>query len=1162
MKQSIKKHDPALVAVLRTAVLAFAFCAFAWDLSTWVGQTAIVMGSIGGGLVAQRLARSRWAVWRSWALALGIGAAGLALSWSFTNTAAFVLFNPATQLNFAEFFKLGAVSFALVTGLRTQSGRYPQLVAIELGLAAACMASSMAMHRDGAINRPTELGDYAWSIGADPARYIIYAGLIASVAGLLMLFRERRLWRTIMHLTVMALLFGAVMTVVDEVDLPEPELARQVNPEGDKDWIDPNIEPVWGPAIDPNPHKGDDPGGDGQGKGKDKKGDNDGNGDDENGKGKKPGEDDGDRGDSAQDDPWSEFDDEYISEQTGDGQGEGEGEGEGEGGGGSGNSKPPWENDFAPDTDSSQNPPGGGKLTQVYTPDIIPLDRGNVFDGIKDDETFAHRNEDRKPLKIGKHPTGPIAAFDGDVRLRVRPGYVTPLPSVSPDMEVISWETDPPVNLTFTKDGADNFWVGADSSATIRLTFKVEAPLTYFGGELPAKFDLNKVPAKELMPLPDKTRADAFQVMQDLGLDANAPPRETFLKMVEYFRTFEDTEIPERPETMSIYQHLAMNHVGVCRHRAYAFVITANAYGIPTRFVTNDIHAYAESYIPDYGWLQLDLGGREIDMQVTGPSDANPFIPPRSELPEPDAFKKNRDAFKKNITDPKRRRRPRIKRQQLTPEEFAAKYPDRCRKKRTAKNARKPKHDWTFERGTESPLSVAVLHGEHSPPSGNYFFRQEALSNYDGCRFTASRRRDTDNDLLTRFPRDMQAVEIPDPPPVQFRSALDITMGDMITRRKPAILEGVFAAKRVRNPDPSRFHTVLRTQHMVHTTPFPELLGKDVGSLGWQTSLWKYYLKAPLDPRYAALANEAVEKLPEDKRGDPIAQAAAILNLLEETGTLDTTRSYDDDQTEDPTAAFLFGDRHGHAVHFASAMALMLRTRGIPSRLVDGYVSPEGNRRGGSAILLREADAHVWPEMYVRDVGWIAVDPVPRSSIAEGVAPPDPELQRMLGEILRGQFEPDDKAERPDRKTRSSLGTIGRGILWGFGMLLSFALMLIVPLTVGAKVWRRMAASTASNDKAWRLVFRATLDRLAEAGVIREFGEAREAFAERHREALPSLEAHTHAHMRAFLGGGERGDKQTHLAFARQVARELRAATPWWRRVIGFFNPVTLWRAR
>ena len=68
--------------------------------------------------------------------------------------------------------------------------------------------------------------------------------------------------------------------------------------------------------------------------------------------------------------------------------------------------------------------------------------------------------------------------------------------------------------------------------------------------------------------------------------------------------------------------------------------------------------------------------------------------------------------------------------------------------------------------------------------------------------------------------------------------------------------------------------------------------------------------------------------------------------------------------TTHPVEDFLFKYRYGNCEYFASAMAVMLRMSGIPSRLVGGY-------RGGYYIevgkyyLIPEKNAHVWVEAYI-----------------------------------------------------------------------------------------------------------------------------------------------------------------------------------------------------
>jgi transglutaminase-like putative cysteine protease len=70
--------------------------------------------------------------------------------------------------------------------------------------------------------------------------------------------------------------------------------------------------------------------------------------------------------------------------------------------------------------------------------------------------------------------------------------------------------------------------------------------------------------------------------------------------------------------------------------------------------------------------------------------------------------------------------------------------------------------------------------------------------------------------------------------------------------------------------------------------------------------------------------------------------------------------------------------KSGYCVHFASAMALMARTLGIPSRVAEGYLP--GATNGGTAnnpgqYTVTSDDLHAWPELYFAGVGWVAFEP-------------------------------------------------------------------------------------------------------------------------------------------------------------------------------------------
>jgi hypothetical protein len=71
---------------------------------------------------------------------------------------------------------------------------------------------------------------------------------------------------------------------------------------------------------------------------------------------------------------------------------------------------------------------------------------------------------------------------------------------------------------------------------------------------------------------------------------------------------------------------------------------------------------------------------------------------------------------------------------------------------------------------------------------------------------------------------------------------------------------------------------------------------------------------------------------------------------------------------------FLFSSRSGFCAHYAGAMTFVLRTAGIPARVVAGYQGGELNP-DGQYLSVRQFDAHAWVEYWQPRVGWRSVDP-------------------------------------------------------------------------------------------------------------------------------------------------------------------------------------------
>jgi hypothetical protein len=131
------------------------------------------------------------------------------------------------------------------------------------------------------------------------------------------------------------------------------------------------------------------------------------------------------------------------------------------------------------------------------------------------------------------------------------------------------------------------------------------------------------------------------------------------------------------------------------------------------------------------------------------------------------------------------------------------------------------------------------------------------------------------------------------------------------------------------------------------------------------------YLQLPLrlDPRIPDLARKMTAT-----GHNPFDKAVAMQYYLQKN--YGYTLNLSGTPGRDPLAYFLFESRAGHCEYFASAMAIMLRTLGIPSREVNGFLPGEYNDLAGDYIV-RASDAHSWVEAYFPGSGWVTFDPTP-----------------------------------------------------------------------------------------------------------------------------------------------------------------------------------------
>jgi hypothetical protein len=292
---------------------------------------------------------------------------------------------------------------------------------------------------------------------------------------------------------------------------------------------------------------------------------------------------------------------------------------------------------FAADRDTSmradENTGRDGTLhyVSVFNPDVLPFKRMSAFDNIHEDETLHVASTALVEIPVGG-TTDPRTRdrFWGDVLVQLQPGRDVPLPSVAPDMRILSYEIKPRMALHFSKDGADNFFVRSDepsASGTYRLVFLADADAGYFAPQLPprpyyVRDILGRAPPElreQLRSIPDALRRDAQRTFDKIGVDRDMDLSSAFNRLIGYFRVFQAGEI--RHPTQDVYRDLCDTQTGVCRHRSFAFMITANALGIPTRYVENEAHAFVEVWFPERNWQRIDLGGAALKLEVSGADD-------------------------------------------------------------------------------------------------------------------------------------------------------------------------------------------------------------------------------------------------------------------------------------------------------------------------------------------------------------------------------------------------------------------------------------------------------------------------------------------------------------------------------------------------------------
>ncbi len=487
------------------------------------------------------------------------------------------------------------------------------------------------------------------------------------------------------------------------------------------------------------------------------------------------------------------------------------------------------------------------------------------------------------------------------------------------------------------------------------------------------------------------------------------------------------------------------------------------------------------------------------------------------------------------------------------------------------------------------PVAIVSLHDDYTPPLGAYYFRQDAFSQFNGGRLIRAVEAGFDSDvpgefptrhqtvprlLLPRRPLDLRAIGTswlghlalammggpprdPDEALSKIDTPVSVTISLITSHSRPFSLTNVQSLDPRQNADPKSFCATYDETSRGLAVLVWDLADRKAGDAAWTAEVWRHYLASPDDPRYHELAEKILASsldermLKPEYRGSPVMRALVVRRWIEKN-VIYTRHNLPKAQGQDPTATFLFGQRRGYCVHIAHAMAYLMRALGVPARVAGGYAVETRRRGQGSSLLLQDTDAHAWCEIYLQGVGWVVTDATPERREEEPIPPPDVVLQAHYGEMNHPVPELEHPEHRPDPKHAPHPGRP-----W----YAAFPLLAVACL-YGVKAWRRLAPRVAPQRQLYRVCYRAVLDRLAEVGVTRQFGETREEFAAGLARWAPEFAEMTAAHLRRAVADREDADRSRWLALQTRVTARINAAFPAYCRLLGILRPAPWLRVR
>jgi transglutaminase-like putative cysteine protease len=257
------------------------------------------------------------------------------------------------------------------------------------------------------------------------------------------------------------------------------------------------------------------------------------------------------------------------------------------------------------------------KYDEPFRPSILPFKRLYAFDLVKEDLSLGVAQQDLVQVNVGGLVAQTEDAFFADFEVDLVGDVPVRIPSVGPGARIRALHVDPPQEVAVLADSAENWFAKARHGGRARMVMQLSIERQTFGSPF------RPVPWQALFPhvpsVPVSIRDVAAEVAAHAKVDRTDSPAAVLATLVDYFRRFrESSDLPTATNPADLYRELSFEQKGVCRHRAYAFAITALALGLPTRVVHNEAHAWVEVFDSEI-WHRIDLGGAASDIRESQP---------------------------------------------------------------------------------------------------------------------------------------------------------------------------------------------------------------------------------------------------------------------------------------------------------------------------------------------------------------------------------------------------------------------------------------------------------------------------------------------------------------------------------------------------------------